>query len=234
MDGSTLCTSTNNDKKKPKRLRNMKVLIACETSGRTRRAFQQLGHETYSCDLEPAEDGDEAHHFQCDVLTEIDFEQFDLMIAHPPCTYLCNSGVHWLWEKNDSLAEDNRVIQRFKDLELARQFFMALWNAPIPKICIENPVPHKYANLPKYSQTIQPYMFGDDASKRTCLWLKGLSKLTIPSPDLWKSPRVVNGLNRWGNQTDSGQNRLGPSETRASERSRTYGGIANAFASNWG
>jgi hypothetical protein len=110
----------------------------------------------------------------------------------------------------------------------AKELFEHLWEAPIPRICIENPVPHKYAGLPKYSQTIQPWMFGEDASKRTCLWLKGLTPLT--STELI-SPGPTG---KYANQTPSGQNKLGPSKNRALERSRTYAGIANAFASQWG
>jgi hypothetical protein len=245
MDGNTLHISIRNDNKKPKRLTTMRVLIACETSGRTREAFRKLGHDAWSCDINPSED-DSPFHWQSDIIEMMRLNSWmdnvDLMIAHPPCTYLCNSGVWALKYRPDS--EVHCVASewpgqefdgdRWLNLELARALFMTLWEAPIPKICIENPVPHKYGNLPKYSQTIQPYMFGDDASKRTCLWLKGLPKLIIPSQSLWQPPRIVDGNKRWANQTDSGQNRLGPSETRASERSRTYEGIANAFASNWG
>jgi hypothetical protein len=201
----------------------MRVLVACEFSGVVRRAFRERGHDAYSCDLLPAEDGD-YHHFESDVLDVIKYYDWDMMIAHPPCTYLCNSGVRWLKEKEG----------RWNDLVEAGNFFRELWFAPIPKIVIENPVPHKYAAIPKYNQTIQPYMFGDDASKRTCLWLKNVLPLVIPDGSKWVQPRIVDGKKRWANQTDSGQNRLGPSETRASERSRTYDGIARAFAEQWG
>jgi hypothetical protein len=154
-----------------------------------------------------------------------------LMIAHPPCTYLCNSGVRWLWEDTDP---GFYVGPRWGKMSEASEFFYALWNANIPRIAIENPIPHKYANLPPYSQTVQPYQFGDDASKRTCLWLKNLQPLSIPSEDTWVQPRIVNGKKRWANQTDSGQNKLGPSPTRGLDRARTYQGIANAMAEAWG
>jgi hypothetical protein len=222
----------------------VRVLVACEYSGVVRDAFRARGHDAYSCDILPAEDNS-PYHFQEDVLDVLSWcgPSFDLMIAHPPCTYLCNSGVHWLHQKfqydetktfDECANEEIRRLTRWKDLEDAREFFMALWESPIPKICIENPVPHKYASLPKYSQTIQPYQFGDDASKRTCLWLKGLPTLSIPGEDQWVQPRIVDGKKRWSNQTDSGQNRLGPSKNRALERSRTYQGIANAMAEQWG
>lgn len=202
----------------------MRVLVACEFSGVVRRAFRERGHDAYSCDLLPAEDGETVFHFQDDVLSRLTWTHWDLMIAHPPCTYLCNSGVRWLKEKEG----------RWNDLVEAGNFFRKLWFAPIPKIVIENPVPHKYAAIPKYNQTIQPYMFGADASKRTCLWIKGLPPMVVPDQSKWVQPRIVDGKKRWANQTDSGQNRLGPSETRASERSRTYDGIARAFAEQWG
>lgn len=203
----------------------MRVLVACESSGVVRRAFRERGHDAWSCDLLPGEDGSE-HHIQGDALETIERSwQWDLMIAHPPCTYLCNSGVRWLQPTNN---------ERWDQLLLAREFFWKLWNAPIPKIAIENPIPHRYGMLPKYDQIIQPYMFGDDASKRTCLWLKGLPRLSIPPAESWVPPRIVDGKKRWANQTNSGQNKLTPSNTRASERSRTYDGIGRAFAESWG
>lgn len=211
----------------------MRVLVACESSGRVRDAFRARGHIAYSCDTKEDEKNS-LYHIRDDVRNWLDMEKkgftpWDLMIGHPPCTYLCNSGVWALFPK-----EYKPEFTRWKDLELAREFFMTLWEAPIPKIVLENPVPHKYGQLPKYSQTIQPYMFGDDASKRTCLWLKGLPNLSIPSEDLWVKPRIVDGKKRWSNQTDGGQNKLGPSATRATERSRTYQGIANALAEQYG
>lgn len=216
----------------------MRVLVACEYSGVVRRAFRERGHEAWSCDLLPAEDGEQIYHHQDNVLNVIEQYEYDLMIAHPPCTYLCNSGVRWLREGEGTVfpgwIDEHFNTDRYYHLLKARSFFYKLWEAPIPKICIENPVPHKYGKLPKYSQTIQPYQFGDDASKRTCLWLKGLPPLDIPSSDKWVQPRIVDGKKRWANQTDSGQNRLTPSETRGLERSRTYDSIARAFAEQWG
>lgn len=202
----------------------MKVLVACESSGRVREAFRARGHDAWSCDREPAEDNS-YFHYQADAADVASWKGYwDLLIAHPPCTYLCNSGV-WALHKDP---------ERWYDMQAGREFFLTLWKSGIGKICVENPVPHRYSQLPRYNQIIQPYMFGDDASKRTCLWLSGLSPLEIPEEKLWVPPRYVDGKPRWSNQTDGGQNKLGPSKQRSTIRSRTYAGIANAFASNWG
>lgn len=222
----------------------MRVLVACEMSGRVREAFRNKGHDAYSVDLLPSLD-DSPYHFVGDCLDYLD-NDWDLLIGHPPCTYLCNSGVRWLtpqveytlnWNADESLEtrkEEMRLFERWTNLSLANTFFLELWNAPVPKIILENPVPHKYAKLPRYSQTIQPYQFGDDASKRTCLWLKGLEKLSIPPEDSWVQPRTVDGKRRWANQTDSGQNKETPSEDRGMKRSLTYQGIANALSQQYG
>lgn len=200
----------------------MRVLIACERSGIVRDAFIRDGHDAWSCDLEPNRTGP---HLQCDVLTIID-GGWDLMIAHPECRYLSVSGLHW-----------NNRKRGWKETEKAVEFFMKLVNAPIPRIAIENPVCIMSTRWRKPDQQFQPYEFGDDASKRTCLWLKNL-------PPLWNNPSlrfpgrwvVWNGklVERWSNQTDSGQNRLGPSETRSADRARTYPGPARAMATQWG
>jgi len=146
----------------------MKVLIACEFSGIVREAFRNLGYNAWSCDLLPSEIPSK-YHIQKDVRKIID-RNWDMMIAFPPCTYLCNSGVRWLYEKEG----------RWKKLEEAAEFFKYLLNAPIEKIAVENPIPHKYAvNLigRKYDQIIHPWQFGHPESKATCLWLKNLPKL---------------------------------------------------------
>lgn len=229
----------------------MRVLVACEYSGVVREAFRARGHDAYSCDILPAED-DSPYHIQEDVLELITLDElygspWDMMIAHPPCTYLCNAGVHLLCAHKgecDTLgvdhvgtycAECKKRENRWKHLDTARAFFMTLLDQPIPKICIENPVPHKYGMLPKYTQTIQPYQFGEDASKRTCLWLKGLSPLKIPTRELWVQPTHGQGDKKvYANQTPSGQNKLGPGPNRSLERARTYEKIANAMAEQWG
>ena len=204
----------------------MNVLVACEFSGVVRDAFLKRGHTAVSCDLLPSESP--GPHHQGDVLDYIkNTGHWDLMIAHPPCTYLCNSGVRWLvngYEFPKGIVNNPRYLQMVN----AAIFFKLLLDAPINKICIENPIPHKYAVGKigrKYDQIIQPWWFGEDASKATCLWLKNLPKL-IPTRIIEKE--------RYANQTASGQNKLGPSPTRAKERSRTYQGIADAMADQWG
>lgn len=197
----------------------MRVLVACEYSGKVREAFRSMGHDAWSCDLLPADDGSEFH-IQGDV-TELLDDGWDLMVAFPPCTYLCSSGLHW----------NKRRPERAAKTEDALRFVQTLMDAPIERIAIENPVGCISTRIRKASQYIQPYQFGDDASKKTGLWLKGLP-LLVPTRNV--EPRIVNGKKRWGNQTDSGQNRLGPSEDRWKIRSETYAGIANAMATQWG
>ena len=197
----------------------MRVLIACESSGAVRDAFIRAGHYAASCDLLPSESplGD---HYQCDV-TEILDHGWDLLIAHPPCTYLSVSGMHWTTRglRDPKLTEDA--------LDLVRLFM----DAPIERIAIENPVSVISSRIRKPDQIIQPYQFGHDASKKTCLWLKNLPLL---KPTQMVEPRIVNGKQRWANQTDSGQNKLPPSKDRWKLRSKTYEGIADAMAAQWG
>lgn len=198
----------------------MKVLIGCESSGVVREAFQQLGHDAWSCDLLSADDGS-LFHLQMDVMQAIAIGGWDLGIFHPPCTYLCSSGMHWTTRglRDPQLTEDS--------LDLVRE----IMNSGIPKIAIENPIGCISSRIRKPDQIIQPWMFGDDASKATCLWLIGLPNLT---PTKTVEPRIVNGKKRWANQCDSGQNKLAPSPDRWKERSKTYQGIANAMADQWG
>lgn len=204
----------------------MRVLIACETSGMSREAFRRRGHEAFSCDLLPADDGS-PYHFQCDVFWLLFFAfppgYFDLMIAHPDCTYLTSAGLHW------NKRRPGRQAQTEKALEDVRK----LMAAPVEKIAIENPVGCISSRIRKPDQIIQPYQFGDDASKATCLWLKNLPPLRI-DPAKRVPGRIVNGKERWSNQTDSGQNALPPSPDRWKLRSQTYKGVAEAFAENWG
>ena len=194
----------------------MRVLVACESSGTVRDAFSKLGHDAWSCDLLEAE----GKHIRDDVSKVIN-RGWDLMIAHPPCTYLSSSGMHWT----------TRGLRDPKLTEDALEFVSLLMNAPIDKIAIENPVGCISTRIRKADQYIQPYQFGDDASKKTGLWLKNLSTL---KPTSYVEPRIVNGKKRWSNQTDSGQNRLGPYENRWQVRSKTYEGIAKAMANQWG
>lgn len=196
----------------------MKVLVACEFSGVVREAFRKKGHDAWSCDVLPTTQ--EGNHIQGDVLEVLD-QGWDLMIAHPPCTFLSSSGLHW----------NKRQPDRQEKTEEALSFVQILLDAPIDKICLENPVGCISTRIRKPDQYIQPYEYKHDASKKTGLWLKNLPLL---KPTGFVSPRMVNGKPRWSNQTDSGQNKLAPSETRGQERSITYQGIADAMADQWG
>ncbi len=196
----------------------LRVLVACEYSGTVRDAFRARGHYALSCDLLPT-DAPGPHH-QGDV-SEIIGAGWDLLIAHPPCTYLSVSGMHWTARglRDPQLTED------------ALAFVRLLMDAPIPRIAVENPVSVISSRIRKPDQTVQPWQFGHDASKATCLWLKGLPKLQATS---LVEPRIIDGRKRWGNQTDSGQNRLAPSADRWKIRSATFAGIAAAMAEQWG
>lgn len=196
----------------------MRVLVACEYSGTVRDAFIARGHDAMSCDLLPTDVL--GPHYQGDVFDIIN-DGWDLMVAHPPCTYLCSSGLHW----------NKRVPGRQELTEEALEFVRRLMAAPIKRIAIENPIGCIGTRIRKADQTIQPWQFGHDASKATCLWLNGLMPLR---PTEIVEPRIVDGKKRWGNQTDSGQNRLPPSDDRWKIRSETYLGIARAMAEQWG
>jgi hypothetical protein len=211
---------------------SLRVLVACEFSGVVREAFRRRGHDAWSCDLLPAEDGS-PYHYQGDVRNWLgplmfstwlgmrEFKPWDLMIAHPPCTYLSVSGLHW--NKKDP--------ERAKKTEEALDFVRLLLSAPIGRIALENPISCISTQIRKPDQIIQPWQFGHDASKRTCLWLKNLPKLR---PTALVEPRYVGGKPRWSNQTDSGQNKLGPTKDRWKLRAVTYQGIADAMAEQWG
>ena len=196
----------------------MKVLIACEYSGTVRDAFQRAGHDAMSCDLLPTDVP--GPHYQGDV-ADILRDGWDLMVAHPPCTYLSVSGMHWT----------KRGLRDPQLTESALEFVQLLLDAPIEKIALENPVSVISSRIKKPSQIINPWQYGHDASKKTCLWLKNLP-LLVPTNII--EPRIVDGKKRWGNQTDSGQNRLPPSADRWKIRSETYRGIADAMAQQWG
>jgi len=183
----------------------VRVLIACEYSGSVRRAFRELGHDAWSCDLLSAEDG--GQHIQGDVLGRV-FDGWDLMIAHPPCTHLAVSGARWFKEKRDS-----------GEQQAAIDFFLALARAPIPRIAIENPVCIMSSVWREPDQVIQPWQFGHGETKATCLWLKGLPKLVPTNVVAGREPRI---------------HRMPPGADRWKERSRTYAGIAEAMAQQWG
>jgi hypothetical protein len=185
----------------------LRVLIACEFSGIVRDAFAAKRHYAVSCDLLPTEKP--GAHLQMHIWDAVTFDDWDMMIAHPPCTYLCNSGVSWL----------HKDKERWDKLRMARDFFMGLYSLDIKKICVENPIPHKYALLPKYSQIIHPWQFGHGETKATCLWLKGLPKL--------EPTNIVDGR-------EQRIHKLPPSKDRGKLRSITYQGIADAMAEQWG
>jgi len=217
----------------------MKILIACECSGRVREAFRSRGHDAVSCDLYPTVlPGPHIQGYLEDAIG--DGSEFDMIIGFPPCTYISGSGLHW----------NKRTLGRADKTTEGLKFAAFILNLKCPKIVIENPVgcistriaiengiyvvkdDSINKRLPA-SQTIQPYNFGEDASKRTCLWIKG--DLPLLKNTSYFEPRITkDGKKRWSNQTDSGQNRLGPSETRAADRAVTYQGIADAMAAQWG
>jgi len=196
----------------------MRVLVACEYSGAVRDAFLRAGHDAMSCDLLPTDAP--GPHYQGDV-RDLLGDGWDLMVAHPPCTYLSVSGMHWTHRglRDPQLTED------------ALAFVRLLLEAPVPRIALENPVSIINSRVRKPDQIVQPWQFGHDASKKTCLWLKGLPLL---QPTQIIEPRIINGRKRWGNQTNSGQNCLGPSDDRWKIRSATFPGIAQAMADQWG
>jgi len=204
----------------------VRVLIACEYSGAVRDAFIAHGHDAMSCDLLPTEVP--GPHYQGD-LRDILRAGWHLMIAHPPCTYLSVSGLHW----------NKRRPERAAQTEQGLEFVRLLLDAPIARIALENPISCISSRIRKPDQIIQPWQFGHDASKATCLWLKGLPKLIL-DPSKRIPGRIVGEdrrgqtIVRWSNQTDSGQNKLSPSADRWKLRSGTYAGIADAMAAQWG
>ncbi|MGB0817828.1 MAG: hypothetical protein ACPGQQ_02890 [Candidatus Puniceispirillaceae bacterium] len=217
----------------------MRVLIACEYSAIVRDAFRRRGHDAWSCDLLPTE-GDPQWHFEGDVMGVIYMEgPWDLMIAHPPCTYLTASA-EWAYKDEQKKNMKQGTLfgaERRQAREEAIEFFMDLANAPIEKIAIENPIGVMSTRWREPDQFIQPYEYGEDASKRTCLWLKNLPRLKptgLCMPRLALSKDGRSHVMRWGNQTDSGQNKLPPSEDRGHLRSATYHGWAEAMAEQWG
>ena len=212
----------------------MKVLIGCEESQAVCIAFRSAGHEAYSCDLKPCSGGHPEWHIQTDVFEAIKLDSWDIGIFFPDCTYLTCSA-EWAYKdgpyhqkvKPGTLTGEDRKAARVK----ASKFFMALYNCPIKRVAIENPVGVMSSIFMKPNQVFNPYNFGDDASKKTCLWLKGLPPLLHTG---YFPPRMVDGRPRWSNQTGSGQNNLSPSANRAELRSKTYPGIAEAMAAQWG
>ena len=232
----------------------MKILIACEESQEVCKAFRAKGHEAYSCDILPCSGGHPEWHIQGDVLDcltphptgwgygyrpYINFltcdgsyhvleERWDLIIAHPPCTYLTVTGNRWFNVERYG----EKAVQRHKDRAEAAEFFMAFALADCPRIAIENPIGHMSTAYRKPDQIIHPYMFGDPARKATCLWLKGLKPLAptnVVEPEIVKYRNGTGSDNPWHMRTSG----LPPAE-RAKMRSKTFPGIARAMADQWG
>ena len=196
----------------------MRILVACEYSGRVREAFRKLGHDAWSCDLLPSDDNS-PYHIQGDVLKILD-DGWDMMIAHPPCTYLTNAGVSWLHKRPE----------RWEQMKDGAEFFKTLLDAPIPLIAVENPIMHKYAVEiigRRQDQVVQPWMFGHMERKGTCLWLKGLPKLA-------HTDNVKEEMLKLPKNKQQRLHYLPPSKDRWKLRSTTYQGIANAMAEQWG
>ena len=194
----------------------MRVLVGCEESQEVCKAFRAIGHEAYSCDLQESSGGHPEWHMKDDVLNVLD-EKWDLGIFHPTCRYLSNAGARHLYP-NKKLN-----IERYKLGIEAKKFFMDLWNADIEKICVENPVPSTIFDLPKYTQSVQPFEHGHPFRKKTCLWLKNLPEL-VPTchVSVSESTKVA------GNWFNTG------GKERQKNRSKTFPGIAKAMAEQWG
>lgn len=219
----------------------MKILVACEESQAVCLAFRELGHEAFSCDIQDCSGGHPEWHIKGDVLSLINGScsfmtcdmnlhtvkgPWDLLIAHPPCTYLTNAGARWLWA-NGVLNKD-----RYSKGLLAKEFFMKFYNANCKHIAIENPVPSSIFNLPVYTQVIQPYEYGHPYSKKTCLWLKGLPKLVPTNIVSEHVPFVTSGsYTKTHDPKYKGASRKGGA---SKSRSKTFVGIAKAMAHQWG
>ncbi len=258
----------------------MRILVACEESQTVCKAFRAKGHEAYSCDLVPCSGGHPEWHIQCDVLEIIGngdkqiatqdgdviwIQSWDMIIGHPPCIYLANSGVSWLFDYKGESLPDWEVfgltgysgpnwkkvnIKRFIQMRKAATFFRQLLLAPVQKLCLENPIQHKYArdeiifNLTfdqaksgmwQYDQVIQPWMFGHPEQKATCLWLKGLPKLYPTSTSLeCQNNRTFSKMMKLPKRERERLHYLPPSADRQKIRSKTFDGIALAMSEQWG
>lgn len=203
----------------------MKILIACEESQRLCIGFRVWGHEAYSCDVKPCSGGFPEWHIQDDALKLLIFK-WDMIIAHPPCTYLSNAGACRLYPVAGCLDHD-----RYQKGLAAKDFFMSFYNCSCDRVCIENPLPSKIFSLPAPDQIIQPYYFGDPYSKKTLLWLRGLSQLRYTNV-VSHVPFVSCGCSRYKGRSDKkGCSRAGGAATA---RSKTFPGVALAMISQWG
>jgi len=209
----------------------MKILVACEESQAVTKELRKLGHQAFSCDLLPCSGGHPEWHFKQDVF-EVIKQGWDMMIAHPPCTFLAVSGARWLYNKDGS-----KNIERWQNQAEALDFVQKLMDAPINKIAIENPISVISSNIRKPEQIIQPWMFGDKAQKSTCLWLKNLPKLE--PTDIVDKGEFIEFISKKGVKKkqpkwyfDALKEAKTPEERRTL-RSKTFKGIAEAMATQW-
>lgn len=216
-----------------------RILIACEESQATTKAFRELGHEAFSCDLLPCSGGHPEWHYQCDIFEVIN-QGWDLMVAHPPCTFLTASGVQWLSHPDDKdlLFDDRRPHPKYpnrrQNMLDSIEFIKALYDSEIKHIAIENPIGLLSSRWRKPNQIIQPYMFGDEATKTTCLWLKNLP-LILPTNIVGKGERTVFASGKSHPKWYADALALAKTkQERQTLRSKTFPGMAKAFAEQWG
>jgi hypothetical protein len=201
----------------------MKVLLACEESQAVAREFRALGHEAYSCDVLPTSGKNPEWHIQGDVINHLN-DGWDMIIGFPPCTYMTNGGAVRMYPKKGQID-----LQRFEKAMEAKLLFMAIYNAPVKHIAIENPLPMKIIGLPERSQLIHPYQFGDPYSKKTCLWLKNLPNL-VPTNVLSEYQPFINGGGGRMNRAHYKDKKFAGGSVA---RSKTFPGIAKAMAFQW-
>lgn len=221
----------------------MNVLIACEESQTVCKAFREKGHEAYSCDVQEPSGGHPEWHILGDAMAVLnggtittmdgkthDIGKWDLLIAHPPCTYLTNASAVCLFNKDHTIKDAEREAKGWK----AKKIFLEFLNCEIPKKAVENPVPLRYFGLPEYSQIVEPFWFGDPWRKRTCLWLKGLPKLEptdmVKPLGLW----VGSTSKRRGDASRIKNGYVLNSKRDSKIRAKTFPGIARAMAKQWG
>ncbi len=210
----------------------MKVLVACEESQAVTKAFRKLGHEAYSCDIQECSGGKPQWHIKGDALKEAYSGKYDLMVAHPPCTYLAVSGARWMYNNDGSIN-----LERLRNQKKALNFVQKLLDAPIDKIALENPVSVISSQIKKPTQIIQPYEFGHSEAKKTCLWLRNLPKLK-PTKIVDKG-EFMEWVDKKGKKKRQAKwyiDVLSKAKTKAERqklRSKTYQGIADAMAKQW-
>ena len=213
----------------------MKILVACEESQAVTKEFRKLGHEAFSCDIQECSGGHKEWHIQADAIKEAYSGKYDMMIAHPPCTFMSKAGARWMYKTAGNI-DKNRLEKSLK----AKQFFLKLLNAPIKYIAIENPVPLKIVGLPMHNQEIQPYYFGDPFSKKTLLWLKNLPNLIhIKKIDLFNDVKTHSDNYVCYLPSNTGGAKRGQKSTKgysknSKQHSKTFPGIAKAMAEQWG